>query len=110
MPRYGFEARQIDRRVEQYKRTSDKISNLIYDEDKRKMNADRKPVLGVKASVLNVYVEKGKHAAWEALQERNKKLEGVEYTLEILEKWIEDYEKKNGITKKVEKKDDEPDR
>ena len=105
---YG--ARKIVKAVQQRKDYSH-ISEAIIDEQiRRKEKSNKKPVLGIKASVLNVYEEKGKHAAWEALQERNKKLEGVEYTLEMLEKWIEEYEKRNGITKKVEKKDDEPDR
>ena len=86
------------------------INQLIDNEIRKKNKVTQKSVLGIKASTLNICEESEKHAAWEALQERNKKLEGVEYTLEMLEKWIEEYEKKNGIAQKVEKKDDEPDR
>jgi len=52
------------------------------------------PKLGVKASVMKIYIEKGKLAAWEALQEFNKKLTGQGFSLEMLEQWIGEYEKK----------------
>lgn len=54
----------------------------------------RIPKPGVKSSVLMVYTEKGKLAAWQALQEYNKKLSGQGFTLEMLEQWIGEYEKR----------------
>jgi len=65
------------------------------------------PVLGTKSTIMIIYAEKGKLAAWRALQEYNQKLSGVEYTLEIFEKWIEEYESKQVRGKA---KDDDYDR
>lgn len=64
---------------------------------------DKTLKLGIKARVLLVYAEKGKLAAWQALQEYNKKLSGQGFTLEMLEQWIREYESKQ--PKKVEKDD-----
>ena len=68
---------------------------------------DKNKKLGIKSSILLVYVEEGKLAAWQALQEYNKKLSGQGFTLEMLEQWIGEYESRQ--PKKVEK-DDGPDR
>ncbi len=50
-----------------------------------------------------VYAEKGKLAAWQALQEYNKKLSGEGFTLEMLEQWIGEYEKRQ--SQRMEKDD-----
>lgn len=67
------------------------------------MKRDKTKKLGIKSSVLLVYAEKGKLAAWQALQEYNKKLSGQGFTLEMLEQWIGEYESRQ--PKKVEKDD-----
>ena len=80
------------RRAQQQKKyCSDRVARDIDKEINRKVQA---PQLGVKASVITVYVEKGKLAAWQALQEFNKKLSGNGFTLEMLEQWIGEYEKR----------------
>ena len=82
----------VDRRIQQAKRYSDKVSNLIHNEMYKKEQYTPKP--GIKSRTISVYVEKGKLAAWQFLQEYNREnLSGNGFTLEMLEKWIVEYEK-----------------
>ena len=90
-----------DIRLEQRKSYSAKVDRIIDNEIYRK---EHSPKLGIKASVLIVYAEKGKLAAWQTLQEYNKKLSGEGFTLEMLEQWIGEYEKKQQ-SQRVEKDD-----
>ena len=64
------------------------------------------PVLGTKATIMMIYAQKGKLAAWQALQEYNQKLSGVEYTLEMLEKWIEEESRRRKVPGKAKDDDD----
>ena len=70
------------------------VSNIVahqIEENNRKQNP---PQPGIKSTVLNVYAKSGEQAAWEALQEYNKKLSGDGFTLEMLEQWIGEYHAK----------------
>ena len=89
------------KREEQRKSRSERINIDIYKDYSKK---EYIPKLGIKSTVLNVYAEKGKLAAWQALQEYNKKLSGDGFTLEMLEQWIGEYEKRQQ-SQKVEKDD-----
>ena len=88
------------RAVQQKKDFSNATHNDI-DRDIRREN--RTPKLGIKSNIMIVYIEKGKLAAWQALQEYNKKLSGQGFTLEMLEQWIGEYEKRQN--KRVGKDD-----
>ena len=79
------------KRDEQRKLSSEIINTGIY---KNYSSKEHTPKLGIKSSVMIVYAEKGKLAAWQALQEYNKKLSGEGFTLEMLEQWIGEYEKR----------------
>ena len=78
--------------VQQKKDFSNTTNTYIASDIRREV---RTPKLGIKSNVLMVYAEKGKLAAWQALQEFNKKLSGEGFTLEMLEKWIGEYEKRH---------------
>ena len=72
-----------------------KIISHQIDAETHRMNNPKTntPKLGIKSSVMIVYAEKGKLAAWQALQEYNKRISGGGFTLEMLENWIREYEK-----------------
>lgn len=80
---------EIRRRVSQAKQIRREVGEQIDYENWKKRQGPKNPQLGIKATVLKVYAEKGKLAAWQALQEYNKG-----FTLEMLEQWIGEYEKK----------------
>ena len=77
--------------VQQKRDFSNTIHNEIDKEIRRRTNT---PQPGIKSNVMMVYREKGKLAAWKKLQEYNEKLSGQGFTLEMLEQWIGDYEKR----------------
>lgn len=77
--------------VQQKKDFSNTENTRIASEIRREVRA---PKLGIKSNILIVYAEKGKLAAWQELQEYNKKISGEGFTLEILEQWIGEYEKR----------------
>ena len=89
-------------RQEQRRKYSNRV-NINFDAEENRKK-EHTPKLGIKSSVLIVYAEKGKLAAWHALQEYNKKLSGEGFTLEMLEQWIGEYEKKQQ-SQRVEKND-----
>ena len=78
----------------QQKKDYSRLEGIYIDVENRREIRIPKP--GVKSSVMMIYIEKGKLAAWQALQEFNKKLTGQGFTLEMLEQWIGEYEKKQG--------------
>lgn len=80
---------EIRRRVSQAKQIRREVGEQIDYENWKKRQGPKNPQLGIKATVLKVYAEKGKLSAWQALQEYNKG-----FTLEMLEQWIGEYEKK----------------
>ena len=79
-------------RAQQQKRHYSEIVGRSIDVEFYRKEKTPKP--GIKTRVLMVYIEKGKLAAWQALQEYNKKLSGDGFTLEMLEQWIGEYEKR----------------
>jgi len=82
-----------DRAVLQAKCYSAKVSDLIHKDIYKKEQPTPKP--GIKSRTISVYVEKGKLAAWQFLQKYNEEnLSGNGFTLEMLEQWIGEYEKK----------------
>lgn len=81
--------RSNERAKMQKKHHSAKIARSI-DIELYKRNDTPRP--GIKTSVLMVYSVKGKLAAWQALQEFNKKISGQGFTMEMLEQWIGEYE------------------
>lgn len=89
------------KRDEQRRFSFEIINTDIY---KNYSSKEHTPKLGIKSSVMIVYAEKGKLAAWQILQEYNKKLSGEGFTLEMLEQWIGEYEKKQQ-SQRVEKDD-----
>jgi len=81
----------MERAVQQKKDFSNTTHNEI---DRAIRGETRVPKLGIKSNVMMVYIQKGKLAAWQALQEYNKKISGEGFTLEMLEQWIGEYEKR----------------
>ena len=79
------------RAVQQKKDFSNATHTSIASDIRRE---NRVPKPGIKSNVMMVYIEKGKLAAWHALQEYNKKISGEGFTLEMLEQWIGEYEKR----------------
>ena len=77
--------------VQQKKDFSNTTNTYIVSDIRREVRA---PKPGIKSSVLMIYAEKGKLAAWQKLQEYNKKLSGEGFTLDMLEQWIKEYEKR----------------
>ena len=75
--------------------------------DSEHYKSNKPPKPGVKSTVIKEYIEKGKLAAWQILQEYNKKISGEGFTLEMLEKWIGEYEEEQA---QRTGKDDEYDR
>ena len=87
---------KMDKAIKQAQRYSAKVSGLIHLEIHKK--EQQAPVPGIKSRTISVYVEKGKLAAWQFLQEYNKEnLSGDGFTLDILEKWIGEYEKTQSL-------------
>ena len=83
---------KTEKAIKQAQRYSAKVSSLMHKDIQRKEQQAPQP--GIKSRTISVYVEKGKIAAWQFLQDYNKKnLSGDGFTLEILEKWIGEYEK-----------------
>lgn len=89
------------RALEYNKQHFRKVSEHIEKEQLQKNK--KEPQLGIKFKVMLVYAEKGKLSAWKELQEYNNKLSGEGFTLEMLEQWIDEYEKKQ--SQKNEKDD-----
>lgn len=85
---------EIKRRITQADNVRKKVGDEIDYENWKKRQGPKTRQLGIKATVLKVYAEKGKLAAWQALQEYNKKLSGQGFTLEMLEQWIGEYEER----------------
>lgn len=85
---------EIRRRVSQAKQIRREVGEQIDYENWKKRQGPKNPQLGIKATVLKVYAEKGKLSAWQALQEYNKRLSGEGFTLEMLEQWIGEYEER----------------